>query len=455
MREFSALDSKCAGTVTVRDSGFVRHMTLNNVLSLIKIDSEIYNHIEPLLYFLLQLHPPHRLQATTAHPTNSKSKSHTSKDFNTKFENMPKPSSPEARRLEEAEQECYNARTRLNKARQEHKKAVSWWERLSKEVRDYQSFLRQARALDPEDDHEWLVEGEARAHMEREMAWERVSSLADKLRVLQDEMMKADEKVDRARREYLTAQWVYDDESAEEKAHRSRGKGKEKAKSESAHKESHGNAGADADATAGAERPKEDARAHDKGKGKARAEHPYGRENGQGRSYEYTGYPWSHGPRWRRPGYQNSWDYSWTDAKPNTKKPGQSSSSSSKKPQFKASNPSPQPMPMPTPADVIASFHTKAQHAFADCGAMTSFPEPPAFPCLKLACVESKKTRALQACPCNIKKAFQAPGVDLKKSRLQWHPDRFGRCPEAVRESFKLKAHEVFVVVKDLYEAQN
>ena len=55
--------------------------------------------------------------------------------------------------------------------------------------------------------------------------------------------------------------------------------------------------------------------------------------------------------------------------------------------------------------------------------------------------------RVLKACACQIARAFREAGVDLKRERRRFHPDRFGRRPEMVG-----MAAEVFKVVNWLYE---
>lgn len=101
----------------------------------------------------------------------------------------------------------------------------------------------------------------------------------------------------------------------------------------------------------------------------------------------------------------------------------------------------------------IDAFHATSHAAFDDYSKMTIFPAPPAPPCTQLACLRSSSSRALQACPCNIRAAF-SDIQDLKTARVQWHPDKFSKCPESLRAGFQKKAQEVFVVVDALYKEQ-
>lgn len=100
--------------------------------------------------------------------------------------------------------------------------------------------------------------------------------------------------------------------------------------------------------------------------------------------------------------------------------------------------------------DVIDKYFHTVDTLLADYATLTAFPTPLAWPCSNLACAETRTTRVLAACPCNIKYLFECTR-DLKTERLRFHPDRFSKVPEHVRESFKQMAHEIFVVVDDLY----
>ncbi|KAH9842284.1 hypothetical protein Tdes44962_MAKER07604 [Teratosphaeria destructans] len=101
----------------------------------------------------------------------------------------------------------------------------------------------------------------------------------------------------------------------------------------------------------------------------------------------------------------------------------------------------------------VRAFREQAAESFKNYTAMTTFPDPPAEPCKRVACHIA--TRALKACPCNIKKCFAGLRVrDLKAERGKWHPDRFSKCQggkTAVVE-MQTKAQEIFTVIGDLYD---
>ena len=100
----------------------------------------------------------------------------------------------------------------------------------------------------------------------------------------------------------------------------------------------------------------------------------------------------------------------------------------------------------------VDKFFEKADAAFVDYTSLRSFPKPPASPCGKKAC-EMKEGRALEACECNIRTTFKGR-ANLKVERLRWHPDKFGQCPEDVREKFRKMASEIFVVLDGMYKEQ-
>lgn len=77
--------------------------------------------------------------------------------------------------------------------------------------------------------------------------------------------------------------------------------------------------------------------------------------------------------------------------------------------------------------------------AFSDYSAIKIFPEPPTTGnCSKPACVASQAQRALNACPCDVETAFTVLQLPLKEARLAWHPDRFSKCADELRESFQV-----------------
>ncbi|KAK4570368.1 hypothetical protein LTR86_002448 [Recurvomyces mirabilis] len=97
----------------------------------------------------------------------------------------------------------------------------------------------------------------------------------------------------------------------------------------------------------------------------------------------------------------------------------------------------------------IVAFHQKAKEALADYGSILVFPDPPSEPCGNVSCAATAPTRALRACRCNIMRVFFGIS-DLKKVRRSWHPDRFSAEKPEVREEYKKKAGEIFVVLSEM-----
>ena len=76
---------------------------------------------------------------------------------------------------------------------------------------------------------------------------------------------------------------------------------------------------------------------------------------------------------------------------------------------------------------------------------MVAFPEPPDWPCKMHN--RSNSNRLLQACICNLRKAFNVLEYDLdmlKAERNRWHPDRFACCPAKFRLDIQRKAEELY-----------
>jgi hypothetical protein len=87
---------------------------------------------------------------------------------------------------------------------------------------------------------------------------------------------------------------------------------------------------------------------------------------------------------------------------------------------------------------------------------MTSFPEPPYWPCTD-GCADNT---LLKACRHSVRRLYIASGNDmsgllLKKEKLTWHPDKFGTCPPLVRERIQAKATELFKIIQTLEEEYN
>ena len=76
---------------------------------------------------------------------------------------------------------------------------------------------------------------------------------------------------------------------------------------------------------------------------------------------------------------------------------------------------------------------------------MQVFPEPPDWPCVIHD--KNKKSRALKACVCNLKKTYSLlnmEGDTLKRERKRWHPDRFAICPSDARAEMQRKSEELY-----------
>lgn len=89
--------------------------------------------------------------------------------------------------------------------------------------------------------------------------------------------------------------------------------------------------------------------------------------------------------------------------------------------------------------------------SFANYTAISRFPYvpgPPASSCSRPACKSSVQGRRNKTCDCAIRAAFVSVGIDPKKERLRWHPDRFaGVVGESRRGEFQEAAREIFVVL--------
>ncbi|KAK4549060.1 hypothetical protein LTR36_007516 [Oleoguttula mirabilis] len=101
-------------------------------------------------------------------------------------------------------------------------------------------------------------------------------------------------------------------------------------------------------------------------------------------------------------------------------------------------------------ASKLATWHQTVRSAFRDRATMPAFPEPLVWPCFNTACRKRCKSseRALRACECNIRVAFENSSArQLKLERHEWHPDRFGVCPADKREVWQKMATEVFTAI--------
>ncbi|KAK5114588.1 hypothetical protein LTR85_010165 [Meristemomyces frigidus] len=108
----------------------------------------------------------------------------------------------------------------------------------------------------------------------------------------------------------------------------------------------------------------------------------------------------------------------------------------------------------PLDAITVNAYHTATKVAFSDYSALTAFPSPPAALCSKPSCLQSKKERVLEACPCNIRDTFSGlNGKEFKQAKMNFLSDRFRKAPEAIRADCQAKAKEVYAVLDAMSQA--
>lgn len=107
------------------------------------------------------------------------------------------------------------------------------------------------------------------------------------------------------------------------------------------------------------------------------------------------------------------------------------------------------------PSSHIDYWFCEVELALKDPTTVTTFPEPPHFLCAPAA--EKCPRAALGLCVCCIEDLFRSSSErmeELKTLRLKFHPDKFARCPEDVREQVQAEAAEVFKIVDRLWREQ-
>jgi hypothetical protein len=106
----------------------------------------------------------------------------------------------------------------------------------------------------------------------------------------------------------------------------------------------------------------------------------------------------------------------------------------------------------------LRAWKERCDQAFANRSTMVGFPEPPAVECSLGSCARAAQHSELSVCKCAIQSAFSLlPSLfpqGLKNERLRWHPDKFSVCSDLVRDEFRSKASELFVVVNAMYEKE-
>ncbi|KAK4628995.1 hypothetical protein CLAFUR4_08626 [Fulvia fulva] len=115
------------------------------------------------------------------------------------------------------------------------------------------------------------------------------------------------------------------------------------------------------------------------------------------------------------------------------------------------------PAPAPPPParswpgqPTLAQWRDQCAACFADYAGIEKFPTPPSNSlCYNQACDEQH--RKLPLCSCQIRHTLaQVPGLNLKRERNAWHPDKFAACREDKRKEFQEMATETFVVVMEM-----
>jgi hypothetical protein len=114
--------------------------------------------------------------------------------------------------------------------------------------------------------------------------------------------------------------------------------------------------------------------------------------------------------------------------------------------------PPPRPRGAPRPAKpttskskIVTEYLANLDSALAD---KSKFPEVPAWDCHDPVCKLKAASRALKACPCNIRSVFE--NTDVRYFRLKFHPDKFCSAKEDVKSMMQKKAQEVFVVLDSI-----
>ena len=108
---------------------------------------------------------------------------------------------------------------------------------------------------------------------------------------------------------------------------------------------------------------------------------------------------------------------------------------------------------LPSKSRIDYWFH-EVDTALANPSNLTAFPKPPYFLCEVRG--DKCPRAALGLCECCIHDLFASDGRmdDLKSLRLKFHPDKFSRCAEEVRERVQGEAAEMFKVVDAMWRRE-
>lgn len=103
----------------------------------------------------------------------------------------------------------------------------------------------------------------------------------------------------------------------------------------------------------------------------------------------------------------------------------------------------------------VCDWRRETEFCFADYSKITRFPSlPKIVKCSNQSC-RVGTCESLEGCKCNIEACFRLiPQLDPSTERLRWHPDRFSACDECCRDTFRDKAHVIFVVLHELHLAK-
>lgn len=106
------------------------------------------------------------------------------------------------------------------------------------------------------------------------------------------------------------------------------------------------------------------------------------------------------------------------------------------------------PPPVEDDRTIFRQWFARCEALLARPDTMTSFPDPPSWPCTK-GC---QTDPVLKACRHTIERLYRASGADLrtflKKERQKWHPDKFSRCPRSSRGLMQAKATKMFQIIE-------
>ncbi|MCJ1480154.1 hypothetical protein MMC06_000308 [Schaereria dolodes] len=116
-------------------------------------------------------------------------------------------------------------------------------------------------------------------------------------------------------------------------------------------------------------------------------------------------------------------------------------------------------------ADICASgdqwkIWSTACQCLANPITLLRFPNPPGYHCKMVNDKQNSclKAEHLKICHHDLERTLRGSGMYsyefLRKLTFKFHPDKFSACPEEVREEMKIKAQEVFQLLRKLIEME-